>query len=224
MLLPLEPLVDVALDPVVDVPVEPTTGALGAAGALLGVVLPVEVLGGLPAPNGAILGTPVGSDGRMPSQRPPASPGGSLLARHSLMNLLFCWPIRSISIASRSHRSFFVASALFSSAAKAVSPDKLKAAHATKRADAKTIDFVMMELCRAAPTSNGQQTNALSGFQSSSVGTRQISGDPQPSLLLPTVPLWVICIGNAKHFGQIISALHIYNHERLEVFKVSILI
>ena len=150
MLLPLEPLVDVALDPVVDVPVEPTTGALGAAGALLGVVLPVEVLGGLPAPNGAILGTPIGSDGRIPSRRPPASPGDSLLARHCLMNLLFCWPIRSISIASRSHRSFFVASALFSSAAKAVSPDKLKAAHAAKRADAKTIDFVMMELRRAA--------------------------------------------------------------------------
>ena len=33
MLLPLEPLMDVALDPVVDVPVEPTTGALGATGA-----------------------------------------------------------------------------------------------------------------------------------------------------------------------------------------------
>jgi hypothetical protein len=30
MLLPLDPLMDVALDPVVDVPVEPTTGALGA--------------------------------------------------------------------------------------------------------------------------------------------------------------------------------------------------
>jgi hypothetical protein len=30
MLLPLEPLVDVALEPVVDVPAEPVTGALGA--------------------------------------------------------------------------------------------------------------------------------------------------------------------------------------------------
>ena len=57
MLLPLEPLMDVALDPVVDVPVEPTTGALGATGALLGAVLPVEVLGGLAPPNGVILGT-----------------------------------------------------------------------------------------------------------------------------------------------------------------------
>jgi len=66
MLLPLEPLVDVALDPVVEVPVEPTTGALGATDALLGAVLPVEVLGGLPPPNGAILGTPVGPGGRTP--------------------------------------------------------------------------------------------------------------------------------------------------------------
>ena len=56
MLLPLEPLVDVALDPVVDVPVEPITGALGATGALLGAVPPVEVLGGLAPPNGVILG------------------------------------------------------------------------------------------------------------------------------------------------------------------------
>lgn len=159
MLLPLEPLVDVALDPVVDVPVEPTTGALGAAGALLGVVLPVEVLGGLPAPNGVILGNAVGPDGRTPSRRTPPSPGDSLLAKHCLMNLLFCWPIRSISIASRSHRSFFVASALFSSAANAVSPDKLKTAPATKKADAKTIAFVMMELRRAhqCPTVNKRE-------------------------------------------------------------------
>jgi hypothetical protein len=66
MLLPPDPLMDVALDPVVDVPVEPTTGALGAgaAGALPGAVLPVEVLGGLPGPNGAILGTAVGRAGR----------------------------------------------------------------------------------------------------------------------------------------------------------------
>jgi len=64
MLLPLEPLVDVALDPVVDVPVEPITGALGATGALLGAVLPVEVLGGLAPPNGEILDVDFGSDRR----------------------------------------------------------------------------------------------------------------------------------------------------------------
>jgi len=64
MLLPLEPLVEVALEPVVEVPVEPTTGALGATGALLGAVLPVEVLGGFPPPNGATPGTPVGPGGR----------------------------------------------------------------------------------------------------------------------------------------------------------------
>jgi hypothetical protein len=62
-LLPLDPLVDVALDPVVDVPEEPTTGALGATGALLGAVLPVEVLGGLPPPNGAGLGVAAGPGG-----------------------------------------------------------------------------------------------------------------------------------------------------------------
>ncbi|HJS62791.1 MAG TPA: hypothetical protein VJ800_13655 [Pseudolabrys sp.] len=33
---------DVALDPVVDVPVEPITGELGATGALLGAVPPME--------------------------------------------------------------------------------------------------------------------------------------------------------------------------------------
>jgi hypothetical protein len=66
MLLPLEPLVDVALEPVVEMPEEPTTGALGATAALLGAVLPVEVLGGLPLPNGAVLGTPVGPGGRTP--------------------------------------------------------------------------------------------------------------------------------------------------------------
>lgn len=66
MLLPLEPLVDVALDPVVDVPVEPMTGALGATAALLGAVLPVEVLGGLPLRSGVTLRVPVWPDGRMP--------------------------------------------------------------------------------------------------------------------------------------------------------------
>jgi hypothetical protein len=146
MLLPLEPLMDVALDPVVDVPVEPTTGALGAAGALLGAVLPVEVVGGLPGPDGAILGTAVGPAGRTPGRRSTASPGGSLLARHCLMNLLFCWPISNISIASRSHRAFFVASAVFSRANGAVSFEKLKVAPDSKSTHAKTVAFVMMEL------------------------------------------------------------------------------
>lgn len=30
--------------------------------------------------------------------------------------------------------------------------------------------------------------------------------------------LWVICIGSTKHFGQIIYALRIDNHERLKMF------
>lgn len=63
MLLPLQPLMDVGLDPVIDVPVEPTTGALGATGALLGAVLPAEPLGGLAPPNGVILGIAVGPGG-----------------------------------------------------------------------------------------------------------------------------------------------------------------
>lgn len=63
MLLPLELVVDVALEPVVDVPVEPTTGALGATGALLSMVLPVEVLGGLAPPSGVIPGVAIGPAG-----------------------------------------------------------------------------------------------------------------------------------------------------------------
>ncbi|MGC2711890.1 MAG: hypothetical protein WA366_00765 [Pseudolabrys sp.] len=83
---------DVALDPVVDVPVEPITGALGATGALLGAVPPVEVLGGLAPPNGVILGI-VGADGGTLG-RAAALPGSRLLlARHCLMNLLLCLPI-----------------------------------------------------------------------------------------------------------------------------------
>lgn len=78
MLVPLEPLMEVALDPVVDVPVEPITGALGATGALLGAVPPLDALGGLA--NGATVGVAMGSDGRMP-------------ARHCLMNLLLCLPV-----------------------------------------------------------------------------------------------------------------------------------
>ncbi|HZP68582.1 MAG TPA: hypothetical protein VFB29_01445 [Pseudolabrys sp.] len=63
MLVPLEPLMDVALDPVIDVPVEPTTGVLGATAALLGTVPPMEVPGGLLRRNGAGRGIANGSDG-----------------------------------------------------------------------------------------------------------------------------------------------------------------
>jgi len=93
MLLPLEPLVDVALEPVVDVPAEPVTGALGATGALLGVVLPVDVLGGLPGPNGVTLGTaPPGA--RTLGWRAVALPSGSSLrAKHSWMYLVFWRPV-----------------------------------------------------------------------------------------------------------------------------------
>ena len=80
---------DVALDPLVDVPLEPTTGVLGATGALLGAVLPVEVLGGLPPPNGVTLGIVVTLGRRaigLPGDRP-------LLATHCLIHLLLCLPM-----------------------------------------------------------------------------------------------------------------------------------
>ena len=93
MLLLLEPLVDVALEPVVDVPAEPVTGALGATGALLGVVLPVDVLGGLPAPKGVTLGT-AAPGARTPGWGAAALPSGSSSrARHSWIYLVFCWPV-----------------------------------------------------------------------------------------------------------------------------------
>lgn len=86
---------DVALDPVIDVPVEPTTGALGAGEALLGAVLPVEMLGGLAPPNGVTVGIAVGADGRTPGWRATGLLGceGPLLARHCVMNLLLCLPM-----------------------------------------------------------------------------------------------------------------------------------
>ena len=94
MLLPLEPLVEVALEPVVDVPAEPVTGALGATGALLGVVLPVDVLGGLPSPNGVTFGTAARPGAWTPGWRVAALPSGSFLrARHSWMYLVFCRPV-----------------------------------------------------------------------------------------------------------------------------------
>ena len=89
MLVPLEPLMDVALDPVVDVPVEPITGALGATGALLGRVPPMDRL----EPNGVTCGSAVESSGRKIGRRTTALPGDRPLpARHFLMNLLLCLP------------------------------------------------------------------------------------------------------------------------------------
>jgi hypothetical protein len=79
---------DVARDPLVDVPLEPTTGVLGATGALLGAVLPV------PPPNGVTLGIAVGPGGwtlgrravGLPGDRPPR-------ATHCLIHLLLCSPM-----------------------------------------------------------------------------------------------------------------------------------
>ncbi len=90
----LDPLMDVAPDPVVDVPLEPTNGVLGATGALLGAVLPVEVLGGLPPPNGVTLGIAVGPDGWTLGRRAVGLPGDCpLLATHCLIHLLLCSPM-----------------------------------------------------------------------------------------------------------------------------------
>ena len=61
LLVPLEPLMDGALDPVVDVPVEPITGELGTTGALLGAVPPME--GGRVRLKGVGLGIANGSVG-----------------------------------------------------------------------------------------------------------------------------------------------------------------
>lgn len=92
MLLPLEPVMDVAPDPVVDVPVEPTTGALGAIAALLGAVLPMAAPDELAPPSGVTFGTAIGADGRTPMRLAAALPGECpLLARHCRINLLlFC--------------------------------------------------------------------------------------------------------------------------------------
>jgi hypothetical protein len=94
ILLLLDPVMDVALEPLTDVPLEPTTCALGATDALLGAVLPIDVLDGLPPPNGITLGIVVVSDGRtlgrpaigLLCDRP-------LLATHCLIHLLLCWPM-----------------------------------------------------------------------------------------------------------------------------------
>jgi hypothetical protein len=94
ILLLLDPLMDVALDPVVDVPLEPTTGALGATGALLGAVLPVEVLGGLPLPNGVTVGIAVGPGGWTFGRTATGLPGDCPpLTTHCLIHLVLCSPI-----------------------------------------------------------------------------------------------------------------------------------
>ena len=85
---------DVAPDPVVDVPLEPTNGVLGATGALLGAVLPVEVLGGSPPPNGVTLGHCSGI-GRMDARSKSLGLPGDcpLLATHCLIHLLLRSPM-----------------------------------------------------------------------------------------------------------------------------------
>jgi len=87
MLVPLEPLMDVALDPVIEVPVEPITGALGATGALLGRVPRMD----LPDSNGVTGGTSVESSGRKAGRRTVTLPGDRP-ARHFFMNLVLCLP------------------------------------------------------------------------------------------------------------------------------------
>jgi hypothetical protein len=85
---------DVAPDPAVDVPLEPTNGVLGATDALLGAVLPVEVLGGLPPPNGVTPGIAVEPDGWTRGRRAVGLPGDcSLLATHCLIHLLLRSPM-----------------------------------------------------------------------------------------------------------------------------------
>jgi hypothetical protein len=89
----LDPLMDVAPDPAVDVPLEPTTGVLGATGALLGAVLPVEVRGLLP-PNGVTLGIAARPDGWTLGRRAAGLPGERpLLATHCLIHRLLCSPM-----------------------------------------------------------------------------------------------------------------------------------
>jgi len=87
MLVPLEPLMDVALDPVIEVPVEPITGVLGTTGALLGSVPRMD----LRDSNGVTGGTSVESSGRKAGRRAVTLPGDRP-ARHFFMNLDLCLP------------------------------------------------------------------------------------------------------------------------------------
>ena len=91
----LDPLVDVALEPVVDVPLEPTAGVLGATAALLGAVLPLAVLGGLPAPNGVTRpGIAVGLGAWTVGSTAAGLPGARPLpAMHCLIHFLFNSPM-----------------------------------------------------------------------------------------------------------------------------------
>jgi hypothetical protein len=91
MLVPLEPLMEVALDPVVEVPDEPITGVLGATGALLGSVPPMAP-GRLVRRKGAGCGIANGSEGCISGRATSLSCGRLLLARHCLMKRLLCLP------------------------------------------------------------------------------------------------------------------------------------
>ena len=86
---------DVAPEPVIEVPLEPTVGALGAIGAVLGAVPPMEALGGLPAPNGVTLrGIAVGPGGWTLGSTAAGLPGGRPLpAMHRFIHQLFNSPM-----------------------------------------------------------------------------------------------------------------------------------
>ena len=90
----LDPLVDVAPDPLIDVPLEPTVGVLGETGAVLGAVLPLDVLGGFPLPNGVTRGMPVGPGGRTVGSWASFLPGvRSLPERQYFIHQLLSWPM-----------------------------------------------------------------------------------------------------------------------------------
>jgi hypothetical protein len=118
----LEPVVELALDPVVELPLEPTTGELGATGAVLGLVLPLKVLGGLPFPSGATLvalgpvGWTMGGRARvLPEEGPPR-------AMHSLIQRVLCCPIYSCNVACCSHATLLDLAAIAVSEPKSAPP------------------------------------------------------------------------------------------------------
>jgi hypothetical protein len=86
----LDPLVDVAPDPLIDVPLEPTVGVLGATGAVLGAVLPID----LPAPNGVTCGAAVGPGGWTVGSTAVGLPGVlGLPAMHRFIHQDLSWPM-----------------------------------------------------------------------------------------------------------------------------------